>query len=216
MKIGNIFLLIVISVFVSCSSPQSPEIVASEVPVSPSQPAQASPTSLASITMTVDTATSSSPVSSTEISATSQISPIVTPFGAATAVEAASEVNNGAEGAGRRAVFPNTIVVYQKESPDSQQKLTVYHTGRMVAGDGSEHQIQSEQVKPLFDMVESSEFWALDDEYSPSMACADCVKQIVTVYYNEDIKAITVIDTPVEMPQLLRSVLDRLAGLSSP
>ncbi len=161
---------------------------------------------LSEVSEVVDSGTSPSPVQTAQ--PTLPISPITT------ASSEAMDVDSGSESDGRQAVFPNTIIVYQKEENDSQQQWTIYHTGRIVDGNGTEQQAQSE-VKPLFDLVESSDFWELDNTYGPDDECLDCLKQVVTIYYKGDIKEITVIDPSTEIPQQLKDVLDRLDRLSS-
>jgi len=180
MKVFNTFLLVIISLLVSCTSSKLPEVVDSGASPTPVQTAQP----------------------------TLPNSPVATASGEAIGVDGGSESDD------RRAVFPNTIIVYQKEKGDSQQQWTIYHTGRVVAGDGTEGQAQSE-VKPLFDLVEASDFWELDREYAPDGECLDCLKQIVTIYYEGEIKEITILDTSTEIPQQLKDVLDMLDRLAS-
>jgi hypothetical protein len=207
MKIFHAFLLIVIGLLVACISSKSPEIVDSEARPSLSPTARSTPTPFASAP--IDIATLPPLASPTKPIAMSHSSPITTPSGEAIALESEPEVD------GRRAVFPNTIIVYQKEGHAGQEQWTIYHTGRIVTGSGSEWQVQSGQVKPLFDLVESPDFWKLDNEYAPDVECIDCLKQIVTVYYEGEIKEITVIDTSVELPHHLGNVLDALDRLAS-
>ncbi|HEX9921767.1 MAG TPA: hypothetical protein VGD99_03815 [Anaerolineae bacterium] len=199
MKKFHAFLLIIIGLLVACSSSELPGRVAAEAGLSLSPTTRSTPTPFASVT--IDIATLPPLASPTK--------PIATPSGEAIAVESEPEVD------GRRAVFPNTIIVYQKEGQAGQEQWTIYHTGRVVTGSGTEWQVQSGQVKPLFDLVESPDFWELDNEYAPDVECIDCLKQIVTVYYEGKIKEITVIDPSVEIPQHLRNVLDALERLAS-
>jgi hypothetical protein len=213
MKFFHAFLLIIMNLLVACASSELPEIADSEARSSPSPTARSTPTSFASVT--IDMATSPSLASPAEAIATSPTSPIATPSGEAIAADTEPEVGSVPELDGRRAVFPNTIIVYQKEGPDGRQQWTIYHTGRIVAGSGAEWQVQAGQVAALFDWVESPDFWELDNEYAPNGECIDCLKQIVTVYYQGEIKEITVIDPSVELPQHLRNVLDALDRLSS-
>ena len=161
---------------------------------------------LSELSEAVDSGASPSPVQTAQ--PTLPNSPI------ATAYDEAIGVDSGPAPDDRRAIFPNTIIVYQKKERDSQQQWTIYHTGRIVDGNGTERQAQS-GVEPLFGLVESSDFWELDNVYGPDGECLDCLKQIVTIYYEGEIKEITVPDTSTEIPQQLKDVLDMLDRLSS-
>jgi hypothetical protein len=113
---------------------------------------------------------------------------------------------------GRRADFPNTIIVYQRKDPsrDGQQKWTIYFTGRIVAGDGTEWQVPAAQVKELFSLVESPEFWEMSDSYGAADVCRDCTVETITVFRGESIKEVTIVDSSFSLPEELRQVLDEL------
>ena len=121
------------------------------------------------------------------------------------------------ESSGRKAVFPNTIIVYQREGrfPDSPQQWTIYHTGRIVAGDGTEWQVPATKVKPLFDFVEAPDFWELDNTYAQAGECLDCLVHILTVYREGEIKEVTVAQEPLDAPENLVRILHEMDSLIS-
>ena len=151
-------------------------------------------------------------------SSTPPASPLQTP-GASPAMTpiAPSEPSTAAPTApaGLAAVFPNTIIVYQREGgfASLSAKWTFYHTGRIVSGDGTERQVPAEQVKPLFDLAESSDFWHLNDNYSTS-TCADCYVHTLTVYQNGEVKTVTFVEGS-DPPDILQQMLDEINGLIS-
>ena len=99
--------------------------------------------------------------------------------------------------------------------PDSPQEWTFYHTGRIVAGDGSEWQIPEQDVKSLFQVAEGPDFWELGNKYTLAGECLDCFTQTLTVYYQGEIKEITVIQEPLDLPVSLRLVLDKVSSMAS-
>jgi hypothetical protein len=116
---------------------------------------------------------------------------------------------------GRVAEFPNTIVVYRREGrfPDSPQKWTFYHTGRLVDEDGNEWQLPAETVKPLFDFVESPDFSALDRSYTASGECLDCLQHVLTVYREGEVHEITFTEGVSDAPEELTWLLDEMETL---
>jgi hypothetical protein len=150
-------------------------------------------------------------------------SPLATPTNRLAAVESSAAppptvVSSEAEPGGRRAVFPETIIVYQQQNGPvgDWQQWTVYHSGRIVVADGTEWQASPSTVGPLFDLVERPDFWNLLPTYKPERKCPDCLVQTVTVYYEGDIKEITVINEPPALPPHLKQVLQELDDLISP
>ena len=86
---------------------------------------------------------------------TSPISPVMTPALSPMATPIAPLEPSGmapTATSDRVATFPNTIIVYQREGGIAGQaeKWTIYPTGRIVSGDGTEWQVPAEQVAPLF------------------------------------------------------------------
>ena len=130
---------------------------------------------------------------------------------------AGGEATPTAEPGDRKAVFPNTIIVYQREGgfPESPQKWTLYHTGRILAGDGTEWQVPATEVRPLFDLVEAPDFWALDDNYAPAGECLDCMVHTLIVYREGKIKEITVTQGFLHLPENLGGALDEIESLVS-
>lgn len=112
---------------------------------------------------------------------------------------------------GRAAVFPNTIIVYQRQvgpTGDSKQ-WTFYHTGRIVAGDGTEWLTSADQVKLLFSLAEAPAYWNLTDSYPAAGTCADCIVHILTVYQGGKIKKTTITQgaiLPADLQQMLNEV----------
>lgn len=141
------------------------------------------------------------------------------PEPAATAAATDTVTAAATQTGGREAVFPNTIIVYQREGrfPDSPQKWTFYRGGRIVAGDGSEWQVPVESVAPLFEAVEAPAFQNLAGKYAPAGECLDCPVHTLTVYYQGKIKEVTVVRETPDVPEALRLVLDTIDSvLSSP
>ena len=140
---------------------------------------------------------------------TESSSPIATP------ASEASATDGDAEPGGREAVFPNTIIVYQLQGRPvgDWDKWTFYHTGRIVAGDGTEWQVTAEQVKELFDSVEAADFWELDDAYTPAEECPDCPVRTLIVFYDGEIKEIAVTEGALDLPELLNRALDQMDKL---
>lgn len=117
----------------------------------------------------------------------------------------------------RKAVFPYTIIVYQREGrfPASPQQWTIYHTGRIVASDGTEWQVPPAKVESLFDLVEAPDFWQLDDNYAPAGECLDCLVDTLIVYREGEIKEITIIQGLLDLPENLGRALDEMYSLIS-
>jgi len=113
---------------------------------------------------------------------------------------------------GRRAAFPGTIVVYQR----GDEQWTIYRTGYVISGDGTEWQVPASQVEELFDLVESPDFWQLRAHFVPPQECPDCDKcpdcpaQKLTVYHEGEIKEVTVDYGAEDLPDRLRQSLDKI------
>jgi hypothetical protein len=142
--------------------------------------------------------------------ATPAVSPVTTPIAPPEPSAVASTTTDG-----RAAVFSNTIIVYQREGGIAglSNKWTFYHTGRIVAGDGTEWQVPAEQVKPLFDLAESPDFWNLNDYYSAGV-CADCYVHTLTVYQNGEVKTVTFVEG-ADLPDTLQQMLNEINKLIS-
>jgi hypothetical protein len=114
----------------------------------------------------------------------------------------------------RQAVFPNTIIVYQRQvgPGGNPQQWTFYRTGRIVAIDSTEWQSPADQVKLLFTLAESPDYWNLNDSYSAASECPGCMVHTLTVYREGKIKKIMMTqgaDLPVNLQRML-SEIDRL------
>ena len=202
MKLVAFLILTTTSLLIGCGSAPLPEVVKPEpqallTPIS-------QPTSPAG-----------------ERAAGGESSPVTAPTAASIEISHNSPVATASSGEtgldDRRAVFPNTIIVYQQEGrfPDSPQQWTIYHTGRIVAGDGAEQQAPATQVKLLFDLVEEPNFWELDNRYELGDECLDCLRQTLTVYYEGKIKEIVIINEPPDLPENLRRALGKVNTLIS-
>ncbi len=118
--------------------------------------------------------------------------------------------------ADRAATFPNTIIVLQREGgiAGQSEKWTLYPTGRIVAGDGTEWQVPAEQVAPLFKLVESPDFANLNDKYPVASTCADCYVYTLTVYGPGEPKTVTFVegaDAPTHLQQILSELNKAIA-----
>jgi hypothetical protein len=188
MKMMRFLILILVTTLAACGSaaaPEEPNIASPEPPT---------PTAPPSVEM------ASPPPTPTSPSASSPLSPLPAPT-----------IPGGetAETGGRVAEFPNTIVVYQRDS----QKWTIYVGGRIVGGDGSAWTVPAEEVKPLFGAVEADAFWELEEGYGAAEECPDCPLQRLTVYREGQIKEITVIEGAAGLPPILDQTLDTLERL---
>ncbi len=147
-------------------------------------------------------------------------SPIATPAYSPSATPATGgETGNSAPTVpatpdGRVAVFPNTIIVYQRQGGIAglSQQWTFYPTGRVVAGDGTEWQLSPEQVKPLFSLAEDAAFQQLEDSYPAAATCADCITHTLTVYQDGQVKKVTFTDS-ASIPAYLQQMLNELDQL---
>ena len=153
---------------------------------------------------------SSTPASPVE---TPAVSPVVTPNAPQ---EPSSTAPTVAAPDGRAAVFPNTIIVYQREGgfTGQSEKWTIYPTGRIVAGDGTEWQVLAEQVAPLFTLVESPGFADLNEKYEPAGACDDCYEHTLTVYGQGEPQTVTFIEganVPAHLLQMLSEINKAIA-----
>jgi len=104
--------------------------------------------------------------------------------------------------------------VYQRQvgpTGDSKQ-WTFYHTGRIVAGDGTEWQTSADQVKLLFSLAEAPAYWNLNDSYPVAGTCADCIVHILTVYQGGKIKKTTITEGAI-LPTDLQQMLNEVDGL---
>ena len=117
---------------------------------------------------------------------------------------------------GRAAVFPNTIIVYQREGgfTGKSEKWTIYPTGRIVTGDGTEWQVPDDQVKPLFDLAESPDYWKLNERYPAKGTCNDCYTHTLTVYQKGETKTVTFVEG-ADLPTHLQQMLDEINQLIS-
>ncbi len=113
----------------------------------------------------------------------------------------------------RAAVFPNTIIVYQREGGivGESKKWTFYRTGRILTGDGIAWQVPADQAKPLFDLAEAPDYWNLRDSYS-LVACADCYTHTLTVFQKGETKKVTFVEG-ASLPADLQQMLDEINQL---
>lgn len=180
-------MLVLVTTLVACGSAAAPEETQVASPESPT------PTALPAVETASPLPTATSP------SASSPQSPLPSPT---------VPGDETAETGGRIAEFPNTIVVYQRDS----LKWTIYITGRIVDGDGSAWMVPAEEVKPLFDAVEADAFWELEEVYGAA-DCPDCTLHRLTVYRAGQIKEVTVTEGTAERLPLLDQALDALERL---
>jgi hypothetical protein len=112
---------------------------------------------------------------------------------------------------GRVAVFPETIIVYQRTGgfAGTSDKWTIYQTGRIVAGDGAEWQVPAEQVAPLFKLVEAPDFASLSAKYAPAGTCNDCFTHTLMVYGPGEPQSVTFVDG-ADLPPYLQQLLPEL------
>jgi hypothetical protein len=121
-------------------------------------------------------------------------------------------VGGPTEGAGdREAVFPNTIIVYQREGVDPADagKWTIYKTGRIVAGDGGEWQAPEALVAPLFEFVESPGAW---EAAASCPAGAGGTVHTLTVYGPGEVRQLVFTEECPDMAGPLRGALDAIAS----
>jgi hypothetical protein len=137
---------------------------------------------------------------------TPAVSPVTTPIAPTESSSTAPTATDD-----RVAVFPNTIIVYQREGgfAGRSEKWTIYQTGRIVAGDGTEWQVPADQVAPLFKLIESPVFGELNEKYAPSGVCNDCFTHVLTVYGPGEPQSVTFIDG-ADIPETLQQVLTGL------
>ena len=142
------------------------------------------------------------------------VSPIATPIATPTATPTATTeaaLPAATPSDGRAAVYPNTIIVYQREGgfAGTSDKWTIYPTGRIVAADGAAWQVPAEQVEPLFASVQSSAFASLATAKPATKPCADCYTHTVTVFGPGAPQTVTFTDgthLPAPLPQILAEV----------
>jgi hypothetical protein len=118
--------------------------------------------------------------------------------------------------AGRVAVFPNTLIVYQREGGFSgkSEKWTIYPTGRIVSDTGTAWQVPAEQVAPLFMLVEAPDFANLNAKYPVANACADCYVYTLMVYGQGEPKSVTYVEgaaLPAHLQQVLSEINKAIA-----
>lgn len=108
-------------------------------------------------------------------------------------------------------VLPEIFIVYQREGgfAGTSDKWTIYPTGHIVAGDGTEWQVPAEQVAPLFELVESPAFGKLDEKYVPAGTCNDCYTYKLTVYGPGEPQSVTFVDG-ADIPPIVQQVLSEL------
>ena len=152
--------------------------------------------------------------------ASTPVSPVMTPARSPVATPIAPPHQSGGAPTAtsdRVAVFPNTIIVYQREGGlmGKSEKWTIYPTGRIVAGDGTEWQVPAEQVAPLFTLVESDEFGELNEKYVPASACNDCYTHTLTVYGPGEPQSVTFVEG-AELPAHLQQALGELNTAIAP
>jgi hypothetical protein len=189
--------LLVLAVLVACAAPASPEATDSPVPspfISPLAAGQED----AGLT----------------IQGTGETSPIATPSPEVRPTEGAADAETG----GREAVFPNTIIVYQREGvePADTGKWTIYRTGRIVTGDGTEWQAPEALVAPLFEFVESPGAWEEAASCPAGTAeCPECAGNAVhnlTVYGQGEVRQLALTEGCLDLTGPLRSALDAVAS----
>ncbi len=212
MKLTNFLILVVLSFLVACKPAASPEIVTLEERQDLS-PATAQLATLPTEKADADDEDLPAATPTEELVEISQDSPLPTPA-EESAVPESTAVGSETESGGRQAVFPNTIIVYQRAGkfPGSPQKWTIHHTGLIITGDGTEWQVPATAVEMLFDLVESPDFWTLDKNYAPDGKCLDCMVQTMNVYYEGEVKEITIVQEPPDLPENLKQVLDQING----
>ena len=193
MKYTSVLLILAISFLAACAPANTPDVTVveplpTETKIGPSE----TPPPLVSPTQDVEILMSSP-------SHEPSITPIATHPG------------------GRKAVFPNTIIVFQREGnfPESPQKWTFYHTGLIVTGDGSEWKLQSRSVRPLFELVESPGFRQLSDNYLQDTDCDDSIRQALTVFIQGDVIEILTCQGDTGLPKSLIQIFENIDRLVS-
>jgi hypothetical protein len=146
-------------------------------------------------------------------------SPVMTPAvpAAATPIAPTEPARPTPTTGGRVAVFPEPIIVYQREGgfAGTSDKWTIYQTGRIVAGDGTEWQVPAEQVASLFKLVESPAFGELNEKYAPIGTCNDCFTYTLTVYGPDQPQTVIFIDG-ADFPPLGQQLLAQLNSITTP
>jgi hypothetical protein len=112
--------------------------------------------------------------------------------------------------------FPNTSIVYRREGGfvGKSDEWTIYPTGRIVAGNGTEWQVPAEQVAPLFELVEAPGFGDLNEKYAPAGTCNDCYTHTLTVYGQGEPQSVTFVDGadwPAQLQQALAEINKSIA-----
>jgi hypothetical protein len=150
-----------------------------------------------------------SPVKTTAVSPVKM--PVVSPLATPIVPTKPLDVVPATEPAGRVAVFPDTIIVYQREGgiAGKSEKWTIYPTGRIVSGDGSEWQVPAEQVALLFKLVEAPGFAQLNAKYPAAGACADCYTHTLTVYGQGEPQTVTFGEGP-NLPAHVQQMLTEI------
>jgi hypothetical protein len=134
------------------------------------------------------------------------LSPVATPIAPSDQSGAAPTATSG-----RVAVFPETIIVYQREGgfAGTSDKWTIYPTGRIMGGDGTEWQVPPEQVAPLFKLVEAPGFASLNEKHAPAGTCNDCYTHTLTVYGQGEPQTVTFVEG-AELPAPLQQMLGEI------
>lgn len=204
--------LVMLSLLVACGPTATPEAVQVELPASPSPTNRVATLRERATDDTGSAGSATDDITSREMATDDGETDTGRPAAEASPTSGFVGTPSATDPGGRQAVFPNTIVVYRREGrfPNSPQKWTIYHTGRIVAGDGSELQASEQEVGRLFEILESSDFWNLADEYAPDGECVDCTVHTLTVYYRGEIKEIRVIRETPGLPEKLELVLGQV------
>ncbi len=115
---------------------------------------------------------------------------------------------------GRATVSPDATIVYQLEGgiAGGSKQWTFYPTGRIVAWNGIEWQVPSDQVKTLFDLAESPAYWNLNDIYPTGVGCNDCYVPSLTVFRKGEVKKVT-FSAEGKLPAVLQQMLDEINKL---
>lgn len=114
------------------------------------------------------------------------------------------------------AVMGDAVIVYQRSGGFAgvQEQWAIYPDGQIVASDGRQWQVPSEQVEQLLAEIETLGFFEMDGSYMPLDTCCDRFTYVIMVRHHDDtVKTVTTIDASPDTPPELWRVIDEMSSL---